>query len=472
MSTGETGGPGLPTPQGKQREVLALPGRGHNVVLGTAGSGKTTMAIHRAALLANELTFNAGEVLLVTFNRTLLAYLKYWRPPTLAQVTIETYHAFALGYLASRGKMRGNSVCNPEMRKELIKRAVAAVSKRLSSEAPTLFERPLQFFLDEIAFLARYGLDNDAYVQSDRFGRGTGFSRQLRPALLEVRDEYLRLRAAARRRYDWDDIAGGVLEELEADASERRYRHVVIDEGQDFSPQMLRSLAAAIPPDGSLTFFGDMAQQIYGRQVSWSRAGLEVQQVWRFQRNYRNTPEIAALGLAVAAMPYYGDVPDMVRPDKFQPSGPLPSHVSCDSTAEETKFVIETARAAAQTGSVGVLMRRHEDETRFREYFRGTQYLYKTMNAWDPGPGISWGTVHAGKGYEFDTVILVGLSAERWPDPELVRMHNENVAASEDGPLLYVGVTRARRELIMTSVGTPTSLLPENAGLWQEQALE
>lgn len=430
------------------------------------------MAIHRAALLANELTFNTGEVLLVTFNRTLLAYLKYWRPPTLARVTIENYHAFALGYLRSRGKMTATSVCPPEMRTALIERAVAAASKRLGGEAPALFNRPLQFFLDEIAFLARYGLDGDSYVQSDRFGRGDRLARQLRPALLAVRDEYRQLRAAAGRDYDWDDIAGGVLAELEADASERKYRHVVIDEGQDFSPQMLRSLVAAIPPDGSLTFFGDMAQQIYGRQVSWSRAGLEVQQVWRFQRNYRNTPEIATLGLKIAAMPYYGEVPDMVSPDEFQPSGPLPSHVTCDSIAEETRFVIETARAAARTGSVGVLVRRHQDGDRFAQAFRGQQYLYRTMGVWDPGPGISWGTVHAAKGYEFDTVILVGLSAERWPDPELVRMHGEDVAASEDGPLLYVGVTRARRELIMTSVGTPTSLLPENSGLWQEQSIE
>lgn len=461
----------LPNPKGKQKEVLAVPGKGHTVVLGTAGSGKTTMAIHRAANLANPLTSNAGKVLLVTYNRTLVAYLNYWRPLALANVTIENYHRFALGYLARRGKMESDSVCEPELRKRLIQQAIAKVSKRLGTEVSALFRRPLQFFLDEIAFLARYGLDGDAYIESDRFGRGVRFSRQLRPALLEVRDEYLRLREAVGRSFDWDDIAGGVLEELEADGSERLYRHVVIDEGQDFSPQMLRSLAAAVPRDGSLTFFGDMAQQIYGRQVSWSRAGLDVKAVWKFRRNYRNTPEIADLGLAIAAMPYYGDVPDMVEPDEFEPSGPLPSLVRCRSAAEERRFVIDTARAAAQTGSVGVLMRRHQDERRFTDAFKGGQYLYKRMQTWDPGPGISWGTVHAAKGYEFDTVILVGLSADRWPEPEIIAVSGPETAAAEDGPLLYVGVTRARRELIMTSVGEPTSLLPEKDGLWQEQRL-
>jgi len=38
----------FPVPQGRQREVVYLPEHGHTVVLGTAGSGKTTMAILRA----------------------------------------------------------------------------------------------------------------------------------------------------------------------------------------------------------------------------------------------------------------------------------------------------------------------------------------------------------------------------------------------------------------------------------------
>ena len=40
-------------PRGKQEEVMALPAKGHIVVLGTAGSGKTTVALLRAHHLAN-----------------------------------------------------------------------------------------------------------------------------------------------------------------------------------------------------------------------------------------------------------------------------------------------------------------------------------------------------------------------------------------------------------------------------------
>ena len=39
---------------GKQQEVLALPAKGHIVVLGTAGSGKTTIALYRACQHSGE----------------------------------------------------------------------------------------------------------------------------------------------------------------------------------------------------------------------------------------------------------------------------------------------------------------------------------------------------------------------------------------------------------------------------------
>jgi ABC-type uncharacterized transport system YnjBCD ATPase subunit len=51
----------LPTPEGKQKEVLCLPELGHFVVLGTAGSGKTTLAIHRSAYIAKGIQFDINH---------------------------------------------------------------------------------------------------------------------------------------------------------------------------------------------------------------------------------------------------------------------------------------------------------------------------------------------------------------------------------------------------------------------------
>src|SRR4051794_31579581 len=111
----------LPTPIGRQKEVLYLPAEGHVAVLGTAGSGKTTLAILRSAYLADPETDHSGRTLLVTFNRALVTYLNHLASRELANVTVENYHKFARGYLHSRGKMGGwNTVAKPEERSAYI----------------------------------------------------------------------------------------------------------------------------------------------------------------------------------------------------------------------------------------------------------------------------------------------------------------------------------------------------------------
>jgi DNA helicase IV len=106
----------LPPPVGKQKEVVTLAPEGHVVVLGTAGSGKTTMAIHRAAFVADERADHGGRTLLVTFNRALVTYLEHLFPPELRDVDVRTYHHFARGYLASCGLMSFNAICDNDLR--------------------------------------------------------------------------------------------------------------------------------------------------------------------------------------------------------------------------------------------------------------------------------------------------------------------------------------------------------------------
>ena len=105
----------LPQPIGRQKEVLYLPAQGHIAVLGTAGSGKTTLAILRAAYLADSETDHSGPTLLVTFNRALVTYLKHLASKELRNVTVEHYHKFARGYLNSREKMEDNVIVGPEV---------------------------------------------------------------------------------------------------------------------------------------------------------------------------------------------------------------------------------------------------------------------------------------------------------------------------------------------------------------------
>jgi hypothetical protein len=68
----------------------------------------------------------------------------------------------------------------------------------------------------------------------------------------------------------------------------------------------------------------------------------------------------------------------------------------------------------------------------------------------------------AAKGLAFDTVILPQLSARNMPDPRDVEALGGEEAMAGDGRLLYVGVTWARQNLIMTLSGELTPLMPAN----------
>jgi superfamily I DNA/RNA helicase len=459
----------LPTPIGRQRDVLYLPAKGHFVVLGTAGSGKTTLAILRSAFLGNPNTGNNGKTLLATFNRALVTYLKHFRDASFKNVTVENYHLFARGYLHSRGRMGYNTICQPPLRGNLIDAAVSDAAE--SSGQHSIFARGNEFFSGEIQWIEQHGITTPAqYLQAERVGReGVPLDKKSRQIAFGVFQDYLARRKAAHKDFDWDDMATAVCEEMDTDGSSRRYKHIVIDEGQDFSPQMIQSLAKAIPSDGSLTFFGDMAQQIYGRRMSWKSAGLKISKVWEFKENYRNTKQVAALGLAISRMPYFKETPDLVEPIAPKADGPLPALVECSSIQEEIALVRDQAVQAAKTQTVAVLTRNWDLANTIAKHLpRSSVKLDHDLSTWQAGPKTYYGTFHGAKGLEFDTVILPFFSTTTLPEPEEVRAFGEEEARVLDGKLVYVGVTRAKTRLIMTFTGAVTDLLPTAPGLYQE----
>ncbi|MBC9030783.1 UvrD-helicase domain-containing protein [Sphingomonas sp. JC676] len=457
----------LATPVDRQREVVYLGGVGHNVVLGTAGSGKTSMAILRAAYLSDPRRPDHGRTLLITFNKTLGTYIRHIAKDVLDRVKVENFHLFARGYLASRGLLPDGWLLQPHRRQTFVLAAMAQVKALGSGDA--LLSRPVGFFEDEIEWIARHGISTLAeYDATPRTGRAEArMLKSQRPVMWQVYEAYLALRAAQGFQYDLDDIAGAVAAAFDVDTNTRLYKHVIVDEGQDLSPIMLRALAKAVPAGGSLTFFGDIAQQIYGHRMSWRSAGLRPAKIWNFEENYRNTKEIADLALAISRMPYYAEAADLVSPRQPTAAGPKPTLICFQDEDAETDFVVRRAAALGQGRSVAVLARTKELATRIASRLPGpVQRLTRDLGAWSSNPGVSTGTLHSGKGLEFDAVIMPFLSDARFPNPIAVEADGLEEASAGDGRLLYVGVTRARSELILTHTGEPTRLLPPEPSLY------
>ncbi|MBB3944094.1 hypothetical protein GGQ73_000017 [Rhizobium skierniewicense] len=424
------------------------------------------MAILRAAYLGDPDLPGNGKVLLITYNKALSGYIRSISEKRLKNVTVEHYHLFARGYLNFRRLISYNDIIGNDARRNLIKDAVEQIEGTHKSN--TFFDKTIGFFDSEVGWIAKNGISDLAdYLDVKRIGRGDGLVSNFRKIIWQIRASYLKSRAEMGFRYDWDDISSSVLSALEADVTKRKYRHIVIDEGQDLSPQMLRSLAKAVPPEGSITFFGDVAQQIYGHRMSWRSAGLQPQKVWQFSENYRNSQQIAALGLAIAKMDYYAGTPDMVAPTTPKAAGPRPTLVSFKKTSDEMQFVASQAKAMAGTRATAILVRTAAQKRELKPYLPRNVIDLKDENAtWIDGPNIYLGTYHSAKGLEFETVILPFMDKDRFPDPSQVEDFGQEEADANDGRLLYVGVTRAKTALIITHVGDRTHLLPPDASLY------
>ncbi|MEE4570770.1 UvrD-helicase domain-containing protein [Paenibacillus polymyxa] len=471
----------LPPAEGKQREVLALPVCGHTVVLGTAGSGKTLMAIKRAAYLA-EFCGKDEKVLLVTFNKALVTYLNSISNNELRKVDVRNYHKFAIGYLNSRNLMGSNIIVpaydkNRWTKTDLIQQAIRDLKKKEPEN--TTFQRDVNVFIEEINWIQKMGIKTlREYEEVERVGRsGTRITRNNRKHFWTVVDTYMQLRANHGYKYDFEDIASYVERELECDDTKRYYKHIVIDEGQDLSPTMLRSLTKAIPSDGSIIFFGDVAQQIYGGRISWRNAGFNVKDVCYFEQNYRNTKEIATLGLAISKSKYFQGIPDMVEPHSPRAEGVLPAVIRFSDEKKEIFYHIERAKKEFSAQTVGILARSRKDVDNIVAFLKiakaNVQVLHGDMIGYNLKPGISVGTYHAAKGLEFDIIILPYFTSNRLPDPErIVALEGEEEAMAEEVKLVYVAVTRAKRGLIISYTGELTELLPTNENdLYQEFTL-
>lgn len=461
----------LPTPRGEQSDALYLPTNQNIVVLGTAGSGKSVVAVLRAAYLSNPDTSNHGKTLIVTFNVALVQYLLFHcdGDPRCDEFDICNYHKFARGILKSLGGDMQNAIISNEARDKLIVMAVAKVAETYANK---VFNRPTAFFVEEFKWISQNGVQTEAeYLRRERTGRADSRLRRAdRPHVFTAYLAYREARAADGYKYDWDDIASGVRSALTSppEGFVRRYKHIVIDEGQDFSPEMVRSLSECLQDDGTITFFADVAQQIYGHRISWRAAGIANPLKHEFKTNYRNSKQIATLAAALSKLPTFGhSQEELVPPATPKADGPTPVRLRFESTTKQITWAAKQAVKLMPTQSVAILARNRNSDSEFAGLLPRTAIkLSRGLKIWNKGPGVYYGTVHAAKGLEFDTVILLACGQAEIEADHWFQTLDREEAQSIESKLLYVGITRARSGLIITYSGTMTALLPESPELY------
>lgn len=430
-------------------------------VTGSAGTGKTVVALHRARNLAAQ----GRRVLFTTYVKALCTNLE----SALAllcvaeerdRITVSTVHSVALALVQAGGK-RVHPATNDEVR-ELIEHERQHQGCML----------PLETLESEWdAVIEAQGIAAwDAYRGASRAGRGTPLSVKERRAIWQVL-EAVQATLGRRGAMTFAGICRQAAAQLLEGQIANPYDAVIVDEVQDLGPQELRLLAAlgAGRQDG-LTLVGDGGQRIYGPSSSLKSLGIDVRGRSHVLRlNYRTTEQIRRF--AEALIRGQADDLDGGRDDRRGVrsllGGPEPLVRGFSSADEQYAFVVneiaEHARRGLQPEDIAIFARKRDLLEPLKTWLQAAELRYRMLSGKGAGGGISLGTMHGAKGLEFKVVFVVDVSDDQLPQGKAYKSIQDDQARDEalrrERQLLYVSLTRARDEVYVTWAGEKSRFL-------------
>ncbi len=450
-----------------QRKIAYRPSySGPAQVTGGPGTGKTVTLLHRAAFLASRGEPGAGQVLVTSFNGTLAdalaAQLDLLIRDDDVRRRIDVLNVDRLAYAIIKAA-RGAPVIADER---------ALRTHWAKAAAPDLTAAFLKNEWEQV-ILAQDLHTETAYLTCLRTGRGRPLTRAQRSRVWQAAQQVTDELAAARQSTHLQ-LANEATHLLRQTGSPR-YRHILVDEGQDLHPsqwRLLRSVVAPGPDD--LFIAADPHQRIYDNRFSLASMRIDVRgRSRRLSLNYRTTQEILDW-----AVPLLGTDPvtgldgevDCLLGYRSPMHGPHPRYQTAATRSEEFGQLAERIRSWLAAGiepqAIGVTARSASLVREARETLKTDGIMTTPLNGRGSTQGVRSGTMHALKGLEFQAVAVIGVEQGLVPEPAAVTPEGEDpVAHAQDLQrercVLFVACTRARDHLYISGTGEPSPFLPE-----------
>jgi len=445
-----------------QRALVEGRYKGPVKVSGSAGTGKTVVAMHRARHLARQ----GHRVLLTSFVKTLCKNIEQalrilCSSEERERITVSTVHAQALSLL-----------------RKLEPRVQPATEQAIDDLLVELQRREAPgFALDFVraewkAVVQAQGIRTWAeYRTARRTGRGTPLSTADRKMLWNVfTGVHARLSQAGLG--DWPGICRKVTERLEVGELRSPFHAVIVDEVQDLTPPELRLVAALCTEQpGHLMVVGDVGQRIYPGGGGLSALGIPVRgRSHVLELNYRTTEQIRRTADRVLGI-VEDDDEGTARRDRTRSllRGPIPVLQGHARIEEEHLGAVERIRAwmadGVQPEAIAVFARTKRLLDGVEAALRKAGLPAQPLADDEPLPpgAVRLGTMHRAKGLEFKAVLLVGCAKGQVPSEGLLRHmvdpQDRELAEARERRLLYVAMTRARDELMVTWTGDPSPFL-------------
>lgn len=453
----------------EQRHLVERDYRGPARVSGSAGTGKTVVALHRAAQLARN--DENARVLLTTFSETLANALRtslgrlLVAEPLLAE-RIDVHSLDSLGRRLYRQHVGDAEAADSEVLRSLVSDAAGRVEGHR-------FRLP--FLMSEWAHVVdAWQLDTwEEYRDVARLGRRIRLPEAQRKVLWTIFQE---VRAGLSER--GLITQAGLFNTLAASigaSGKVIFDYVVVDEAQDLGPAQLRFFAAlGTDRPNALFFAGDLGQRIFQQPFSWKALGIEIRGRSQTLRvNYRTSHQIRTRADLLLG-PELADV-DGIREDRSQTvsmfNGPDPQIRVLEDEDEESALVGEWLKELAADGvqphEFGVFVRSPAELSRAKAAVRAAVLRYRTLDdRLEPAVGqVSIGTMHLAKGLEFRAVAVMACDDEIIPLQARIESVGDESDLREvyetERHLLYVACTRARDHLLLTGVAPGSEFLDD-----------
>ena len=456
----------------EQRQFVEHEFNGPARVSGSAGTGKTIVALHRAVHLAR--AHPEARVLLATFSETLARALrtKLRRLAGNEPRLMERVEVHALDALAARlhtALLGPTTLATSQELRALMEEAAAAVPDHRVSH------RFLMAEWDQV--VDAWQLDSwEAYRDVARLGRRTRLPQGQREVLWQI-FERVRAELAARRLLTQPGVFNALANQLEG-SDRAPYDFAVVDEAQDISVSQLRFFAALAGGKANGLFFaGDLGQRIFQPPFSWKSLGVDVRGRSRTLRvNYRTSHQIRTYADRLLG-PELVDV-DGIREDRSDTvsvfNGPPPTVRTLPDEKEETEAVAEWLAAQVEAGvpvrAIGVFVRSAEQLKRAEAAVRSAGLPSRTLddNLDRSDDHVSISSMHLAKGLEFSTVAVMACDDEVIPLQERIEEIGDDADLKEvydtERQLLYVACTRARDHLWVSGVEPASEFLDDLTG--------
>ncbi len=455
----------------EQRAFVERDFNGPARVSGSAGTGKTVVALHRAVHLARQ--HPEARILLATFSEPLARALRLKLKRLIGNEprVAEGIEVHALGPLGVRlySALRGSVSL---VGRDTLHEVVSAARDDAGAEGFSM-----RFLLDEWdQVVDAWQLNSwEAYRDVQRLGRKTRLPQSRRETLWSV---FERVRSELAER--GLNTQSGVFHALAADLAESGrspFDFAVVDEAQDVSVSELRFFAAlGADRENGLFFAGDLGQRIFRAPFSWKSLGVDIRgRSHTLRVNYRTSHQIRTQADRLLG-PEVADV-DGNREDRSDTisvfNGPPPKITVLADENEEVGSVSGWLTSRRDDGmaarAIGVFVRSEAQLERAQRAVKAAglegQVLDEDFELASGRVAIS--TMHLAKGLEFGAVAVMACDDEVVPLQERIEAIGDDADLQEvydtERHLLYVACTRARDHLLVTGVRPASEFLEDFA---------